>query len=310
MRKFLVKLILVISPFFLAGVSMEYFLRQIPNDFMSKKNYLDKHSNEVETLILGGSHTYYGLNPNYFSTKTYNAANVAQPLDFDFKLFEKYQNNFNSLKTIIISISYPTLWGQLDGGFESWRIKNYVIYYNIKHDFTLQNYTEIFGNSFDINVKRLTAHYINKRDYVTCDENGWGANNNSINSLDLDITGKNAASKQSKKHLPASKLENDLNENISFLDSIINWGLEHDVEIIFLLAPSHKTYIENLDEWQLNKVMEVSNHFDEKYDNCRFINFLEHPSFVDEDYFDGDHLNEIGAKKLSLLMDEEIRTKN
>ena len=106
MRKFIIKLILVISPFIIIALPMEYFLRQVPNDYIYKSNYLDEHSNEIEVLILGGSHSYFGINPDYFTAKTFNAGNVSQPLNIDFKLLEKYQNNFKSLKIIIIPMSY------------------------------------------------------------------------------------------------------------------------------------------------------------------------------------------------------------
>ena len=164
MKKFIIKLILVITPFIIIAISMEYFLRQIPNDYMYKRNYLSEYSNEIETLIIGGSHSFYGINPDYFTTKTFNAGYVSQPLNFDFKILEKYQNDFKNLKTIIIPMSYPSLWTKLDGAVESWRIKNYVIYHKINYNFSLQNYTEIFGNKFNISIQKLVSYYINNRD--------------------------------------------------------------------------------------------------------------------------------------------------
>ena len=307
MRKFIIKLILVISPFIIIALPMEYFLRQVPNDYIYKSNYLDEHSNEIEVLILGGSHSYFGINPDYFTAKAFNAGNVSQPLNIDFKLLEKYQNNFKNLKAIIIPMSYPSLWSQLDGDVESWRIKNHVIYQKIDYKFSLQNYTEIFGNKLNINVRKLKSYYINGKNFATCNKLGWGTGNNSINAQDLDKTGREAALRHSLEN-PISKSDIDIfNESISILNNIISWGAEHNVNVILLTSPTYKTYSENLNVWQLEKTIEVSTQLAKKYSNCKYFNLLNDTSFMAEDYYDADHLNEKGAEKFSILVNNIVQ---
>jgi hypothetical protein len=109
MKKFIIYTLWFILPFVIIAIPMEYMLRQIPNDYKYKKNYLDKHSNEIQTLILGTSHAFYGIDPIYFSTNTFNASNVSQSLRFDFEILKKYQNEFANLETIVLAISYHSL---------------------------------------------------------------------------------------------------------------------------------------------------------------------------------------------------------
>ena len=309
MRKFIIKLILVISPFIIIALTMEYILRQIPNDYMYKSDYLDEHSNEVEVLILGGSHSYYGINPDYLTAKAFNAGYVSQPLNIDLMILEKYQDNFENLKTIIIPVSYPSLWTKLDKSAESWRIKNYVMYYKLKYVFSLQSHTEIVGNNFNTNVRRLKNHYIGGRSYITCNKSGWGADYNSKFALDLDKTGKEAASRHSTENfsMPKSERESNYKDNISILNNITNWALERNVEVILITTPGYKIYRENLNEVQLAAIMEISAQLSEKYSNCRYINLLNESSFGAEDYYDADHLNEKGAEKLSLLINDILQ---
>ena len=73
MRKFSIKTLLFVVPILLLAVIIEIFLRLIPNDYLHKKKYLDAHSCDIETLILGSSHSFYGIDPNYFSNNTFNA---------------------------------------------------------------------------------------------------------------------------------------------------------------------------------------------------------------------------------------------
>ena len=73
-------------------VSLELLFRGIPNEYTFKKDYLDLHSNEIETLILGNSHNYYGLNPAYFNDyNTFNAAFTVQRTYFDLEILKKYK---------------------------------------------------------------------------------------------------------------------------------------------------------------------------------------------------------------------------
>ncbi len=66
MKRFVIKTIYISLPILVVAILMEILLRNTPNDYLFKKQYLDKHSSEIETLILGSSHSFYGFNPEYF----------------------------------------------------------------------------------------------------------------------------------------------------------------------------------------------------------------------------------------------------
>ncbi|HRB69044.1 MAG TPA: hypothetical protein PLC92_02955, partial [Chitinophagales bacterium] len=79
-------------------ISLELLLRDIPNDYSFKKNYLNTNSNNIEVLFLGSSHIYYGINPEYISQKSFNAAHISQSLNFDLAILEKYKDRWTNLK--------------------------------------------------------------------------------------------------------------------------------------------------------------------------------------------------------------------
>jgi len=89
MSKFIIRTLLFSLPVLALFIVMEILLRQIPNDYLLKKKYLDNHSKEIETLILGSSHSFYGINPLYFSNNTFNASHISQSLDYDFAILKK-----------------------------------------------------------------------------------------------------------------------------------------------------------------------------------------------------------------------------
>jgi hypothetical protein len=302
MKKFIVKTVWFILPLILISIPMEFLLRQIPNEYVYKKEYLDSHSNEIQTLVLGSSHFYFGIDPVYFSQNTFNAAHVSQSLDFDFEILKKYQNNFNRLKNIILPISYFTLRSKLEVGVDSWRIKNYVRYYGMDISLSLSAYIELLDNLSFANIKRLASLYIMKNPNIPCSELGWGTSYNSSKAQNLKITGKTAALRHSKD----KDYKSVFHENIITLTSFIEFCEKHNVNLIFVTPPAYVTYRENLDKEQLSQVIETITEMTEKHANCQYINLLDSPIFTADDFYDADHLNEIGAKKLSLLIDKEI----
>ncbi|MBK8506869.1 MAG: hypothetical protein IPL46_34655 [Saprospiraceae bacterium] len=165
-----------IFPIVLTAIGMEVTLRHLPNDYKYKREYLDIYSDEIQTLILGSSHSFYGMDPAYFSSNTFNAANISQSLDFDFEILSKYQNRLEKLETVVLSISYSTLFGKLETDSESWRIKNYLMYYGIGTPLSITDFSEIFSNRLSVNLRRLASYYIMGNSGITCSKLGWGTN--------------------------------------------------------------------------------------------------------------------------------------
>ena len=306
MRKFLTKIIFISLPLIIAAVLMEVLLRNIPNDYLLKKEYLDKHSSEIETLILGSSHTFYGLNPVYFSKNTFNESHISQTLDYDFKLLQKYESGFDNLKTIVLPISYFSLFEKLESTTESWRVKNYIIYYEINKPNDLIHHTEILSNRLDINLKRLKAYYISDRTMITCNELGWGKDYNSQYAMDLAESGKTSAIRNTSKDLYSDQQQTILKENKRILKDIIEWSRQRKITLILLTTPVFETYSRDLDKTQLYITIETATNLDLENDNCIYLNWLNDTSFYGEDFYDADHLSEIGAEKLSHSIDDVI----
>ena len=66
MKKFLLYILKIILPILFFFLVLEIAIRNIPNDYKLKQKYLQQNTAEINTLILGSSHTYYGLKPNLF----------------------------------------------------------------------------------------------------------------------------------------------------------------------------------------------------------------------------------------------------
>lgn len=308
MNKYLKKLGWICLPLLFIAIMMEVLLRNIPNDYLYKKQYLDAHAPEMETLILGSSHAYYGINPIYFSSNTFNASHISQTLDYDYEIVKKYQTQLTHLKTIVFPISSFTLFARMHKSLEKWRVKNYILYYKLNMANSLKNYSELLSIPFKYSIMRLASYYIKGTPEVTTSTLGWGTNYTSDNAKDLVETGKNSAFIHSGglNTVDTHEIKKIFKENEIILNELIEWCKQKDVYILFVTPPGYKSYRENLRPAQIQITKEVMDQFVLQHENCSYLNLFSDTNFVAQDYYDADHLSEIGAEKLSKRINLEI----
>lgn len=281
---------------------METLLRLIPNDFRNKRNYLNANSDNIEVLFLGGSHSLYGIDPVYVKEKSFNACQASQTLDFDLALLNKYENRWSSLQFIVLPVSYASLFEKLEKSKEPWRVKNYCIYYKMTVSRHLPDYLEISSNKLGTNFRRLNSYYFLKSGNAFCSELGWDTTYScNPETRDLVRAGKVAAE--------LHRWEDDqyFDEMVSALESIIIFAGNHKAKVVLFTPPAFKTYRENLNEEQLSRTLTTSAILADKYKYCFYFNFLDDTTFTETDFYDADHLNKIGAEKLTLRIDSIIQ---
>jgi hypothetical protein len=300
MKQFIKRICAWTLPVLLMVILAEWLLRRIPNDYKLKVHSYEFHATEIETLILGNSHAYYDLDPAFFRSKTFNGAQVAQTLDLDEKIFFKYENMLTKLKCLIIPISDMSFFYKLKNSKDNWRLKNYAIYYKINVSNNIADYSEILSLPFSINRHRLISYYIDHETAVTSSELGWGSNYSSKVKHDLNET----VSKTVRVH----KIDDsrDLPEEKRSLEKIISSCYTRKIKVILFIPPGYSGYTSKIDSEQLKITLNTCKHLAAIYSNVYFFDMLNDSLYKADDYYDADHLNEIGAKKLSLKMDSII----
>ena len=287
----------------------EFLLIDIPNDYTYKKQYLDQNASEIETLILGPSHTFAGLRPEFIDGHTFNASIGGQSFPYDYKIFKKYRKDFNSLKTIILSYSYPTLWFRLkDHHINSSLIFNYEKYYGIEPNQFIDLKFEVLNRPLKLNYRFINQYYIKNKSIMFSQKFGWGKKNKK--QRDLHKTGLFQADRQTYKCIKSDKNKKRMQESIKMFNSMLDWGKKNNVDIVLITTPAHLHYRENLNPTQLNYTIKTANDLVSHNKNCLYLNYLNDERFLDEDYRDAHHLNPSGAEKLSKLVNQKINEFN
>jgi hypothetical protein len=300
MNLFLKRIALFVTFISIILCLIEYSVRQLDNSYKIKTEYLEANSNSIETLILGSSHTYYGVNPNLIESTTFNASNVSQSPDVDLAILKSYEDALNSLSTIVIRLSYDTLFEQLKDSPEDWRLKDYKLYTSIDLEYLFKHNSEILSTGTRQAIRVLKEYYINNKPILNCDSLGWGNDLSKRPQVNLEEVGVIAAKRHTVEnwHL--------LEDNIKIYEQLIAWCQKRKIKVILITPPAYKSYRDHLKKEQLHKMIEIGSRLNNKYNNCIYYNFMSDDSFIVKDFYDADHLNTEGAKKFSSIINSLI----
>jgi hypothetical protein len=301
MRKLVLKTALFSLPVFIIGILIEFLIRDIPNDYDIKKDQMIQVQDDVEILILGNSHAFYGINPIFFEKRAYNMAYFAQPLVYDKLLLEKFIDHTPNLKLLFLNISYPSLSYDFFQSPESFRAVYYHTRYGLKNIGGIQYNWEVTGVRLKENLKNIKKFWSTGKLNSSTDENGWGKNYSFEKREDLELTGK----KYAKFHTSNSSKDFFLNKNN--LEGIVTLANEHKVKVILYTSPLHFHYRNHLSQEQWGKNMDLLMELSGSNNNVEFWDFSADQRFSDDDFFDADHLNNLGAEKFSKMLNEMIQ---
>lgn len=305
MKKFIFNLMLFLLPIVIFIGLAECFYRTVPNNYSVKKENLIKKKAKIETLLFGDSHCFYGLNPIYFKKNTFNLSNVSQTIYFDKLLLDKYIKILPKLNYIVLCIEYTNLSQKDNTEEDIWRKYYYQNYMNLQvplinwYDFnqfflcTTQNPSR----TLDLMLKYAKNGFINDSD-----ANGWVTNYKKKDRIEPELIAKERAQQQEDGSV-------DFVANSERIDSIIRFCKQKKIKVIIVSMPQTHLYSSYLNQKKLNMIFKTCRNFQtNNLKNVYYLNLFNEKRFSDEDFYDSDHLNEVGAKKCSKIVDEFINS--
>ncbi|WP_223033813.1 hypothetical protein [Hanstruepera marina] len=303
MSRFLKHIGLLIIPIFLVWFTVELFYRNVSNNYTFKNQLIKNESKAVEVLIFGDSHTFYGLNPEYFSSSTVNMANVSQTIYFDKLLFEAHISKLTNLKCIVIPIEYTT-FSQADNTQEDyWRKYFYASQMDLTVPYIKWYDPKQYSLALTQKLGKTATYvkmYLKTKTLVGCDKKGWGNTYiSTVDSLELERLSKLI----SRKHDDGSM---DFSKNIERINTMIQTCKTYNVKVLLVNMPVSQPYLSLLDQEEVAAISRISKAFDFDNEHVTHVNLLYDNSFSRNDFHDADHLNVNGAKKCSTIINSVI----
>lgn len=305
MKHFAINIFCFILPIALFFCVLEWGLRSIPNSYTYKMSWLDKHISDLKILSLGSSHGYYDINPIYFEEPAFNASFPSQSLRYDAFILDKFIERADSLKYVILPISYFSLCSHLEDRDEWWRVKNYCIYCDCPyHQNELRYQSEIIGTNIGNQINKLYQYWTYGKDAVDCDSLGWG---NSFKYADRDGDLEDDTGRAKYHTMNIYKAYSTIRENKAYIEHIVHLCDSFHVRLLLVTTPVYHSYYDNVDHTQYNLMTMYCDSVAGAHVHVRYINYFKDCRFGDEDFFDSDHLDEMGATKFSKMLSNELK---
>jgi len=293
-QNLLIRFSLFLLPVLLLLGGLEYVQRQLPNNYTHKREMLEKGLDQWETLILGSSHAYLGIDPAQFDGPTFNLAFTAQTLAYDKFLLEKYLDSLPKLERVILSISYGSL------GAESYKnpgVYDKTYYYTQFWEselFTdwwkIEKYSRVGLFSVKRSVDRTRTYYTQGDSLLECRKDGfYGLEFH----RDLEVNGLESATFHEMFYFDELRAT-----NLGYLNDIIEMCKQKGVNLHFVSTPMWPSYMQHLDRSRYTYMTEVMDSIS-RTNHLSYWDLTEDSTFEEKDFYDANHLSEEGALKLT-----------
>lgn len=291
MYRFLIRLSSFLLILLLPLGAGEVYIRTRPNPSKAKHTFLTAHSRKVDILVLGSSHTYYGVNPELLSPNAYNAAQVSQTYRYDWWILTAYP--FDSLRTVILPLSDFSLYESLEDGKEWYLASRYRLYMNCDVHSLLGVYAwEI--TSFRTYLEKLKQLWQPPR--MKWSNRGQGLEY----SLALRAENWENASQRAAVNR-YDHLEN--RPSAPYLERIARHCQAEGIRLLLVSTPLRPAYRAAVSPAQEQDMLATGKALQQQYpETVCYLDFRADESFTADDFYDSDHLSLEGSHRFSRLL--------
>jgi hypothetical protein len=314
MKKLVFKLCALVLPFLLfIAVCDHRANRTLWNIYAAKKELLKAQASKTEVLVLGASQVYFGVRPELFGRPSFNLSFPNQTFYYDRALLKKYLDALPSLKLVVLPVTDRSLYRQMENSVEPWRCYYYRYEFKFPHrDWHMawhaRNFSAFFLGRDEVGLKRMVTGRVPNVSRQFDPSGGWHPDHpeqEETNRTPEEVAAKlrKTAAAALHRHLAASG--SDVAENEQILTDMVAEVRRRGLDVVLLECPSSRYYNDGINAKDYAHLQDFLTSLCNKY-NVKHCNYMRDQRFVDHDFSDGDHLNEIGAQKFSTMIGEEI----
>jgi hypothetical protein len=291
MKKFIIKtLIFLFIPVFLACVTIFIYKSKVSNIRIDES---------TQILILGDSHTQSGID----DSKIKNSLNISQSSEhflYSYNVLKLLLDNNSQIDKVIIGVSYHSFGKSYDKYIqdEDKTIVMFPRYLPILDKESITDINELSFKHLKGIFKNIVIGLFNNSAIQNYSFIGSFYKSNRSNLNDSTIN----AAIQRHYFTESGNVQKYSNYQVKYLNRIVALCSAKNIELIVVNTPINNNYYKNIPENFVTNYYSTIQLFGDK------INFYDFHSvdFPKDCYGDGDHLNSIGAKRLSLLINERI----
>ena len=292
MPTFLKKIVLYLLPIVILAIGLEVYVESIPNSYTYKRQYMEQHAPDIQTLVLGSSYAYDGIDAEFLPS-AFNLANSSQCFEDDYRLLAQYLPQMDSLQTVILPLSYSSL--QMVSS--SNRRVYYTIYMDIYPRWPLSKYSFECCN-LELMLKKITKYLLNE-DLVRCDSLGQRIGH-TLAARPEDWQDTQALVSNDRFVGPAAMPY--VEENILWLQQLADLCEGRGLKLCLLAMPVLEEYRLAMPQEQIARMECVMQQMADTYPHVQVLDYQSWGR--SDDFYNATHLNTDGAKRLTMEMAE------
>ena len=305
MKRFCIYLTALILPIaILLGIG-EYMVRQVPNSYSHKEKCIRKYHDQLETLVLGNSHSFYGIKPQLLDGSAFNLANVSQTFPYDRFLLEKYP--YPKLHTVVLTVSYPSFFEQRLEEGRFWYLCSYYKIYMDCPDHSDFSYYNFEASNMD-NYRKKLELYLKHSSRIDCDAYGWGTTYK-LSRKDMKAwnDGSGAVEAVGRHTYTWDEAVENARINFPAVKGIADFCNGKNIRLFLVTTPCTPEYNALVDQRQLKEMYVLVDSL-RKTNEFVHLDYMQDKRFAGDDFFDSDHLSVVGAEKFSKILNNDIHS--
>lgn len=307
MRKFLINLTVYSILAVLLLATIETSLLFIPNTYSYKREYLEKHINDIRILFLGSSYIEEGVCPEIIGEGCFNMAIAGRNIIFDAEIAKKYFPIMNHLEIVIMPLDYSLFeFGRghknpldtridLDRMTDTYRCMHYK-YMNL-HVGSFMYWSEILNSQLNY----ISRFWQSREENVECDSLGY-----------VSVTLNDRKDGWEYRAVPPIiDTSKNIDENAFRLywpnvEAMADCAKEIGAKLVLVNTPKYETYQNDINSDVVKEMDQLILQLQEKFNNVIYWDYTYSDEFGADDFFDACHLSDVGAKKFSKMLNKKI----
>lgn len=291
-----------------------YYLRNAINACMEQK---------IDTLITGSSYGLFGIYEPYLKGQI-NMSLQSQDLFYSFEQIESVCSRNENIKNIVLCIGYWHFFWDLsktrDMGELSRISQTYIPVFQEEYGMECIHNAHILPKKFSVlytsdifDFEKILKHYSeseflsgywnekfkNRMDLAT---RNW--KDSMKRWIDLSEEEKvEAANIRTRFHNKLSRRQYTVQENERLFCKLADYTAKRNIRLLIVVPPVASFYRDRLNAEIQNKFYEI---LDKIESEIHLLDLTNADVFEDKDFIDTDHLNDIGAQKMTTLVLEVL----
>ncbi len=251
MKQFIRHIALFVLPVLILAVGLEIIAESIPNSYTYKREYMEQHGAQIQTLFLGSSNAYDDFDGSVVPS-AFNLANSSQTIEDDYRLLNRYIDSMDSLETVVLGLSYHSLALTTQAN----RRMYYTIYMDLYPRWPLNEYSfEVFN--LELLLKKIVKYTVS-RDITRCDSLGQrvGRTREAL-ERGTEFWNRDVEGMVENDHMDVNRLWGTINTNYRLICEMVDMCNARGVKPVIVLMPVMEEYKRMLPEEQVDLYDEV-----------------------------------------------------